>query len=530
MAGDLRLRRPRISGPRIPGPGTPGLRVPGVLTRERARPERIRNRPGAWRPAVATVCAGAFMGQLDASIVTLAYGSIRAEFHASLAAVTWVSLAYLLTLVALLLPVGRLSDAHGRKLLYLHGFVVFTAGSAACALAPTLPALVALRVVQAAGAAMMQANSVALVTTSAPPGRLRLALGVQAAAQALGLALGPLTGGLLVSTLGWRSIFALNVPVGLAALAAGHYLLPRTRTRHRAQGFDWPGLALLAVATTGLLLALSLLPRPAVPAGWTAGLFVLAAGAAGGFAVRQRRAASPLLSPALLRVRAVPLGLAGALCGYLVLFGPLVLVPLALTARGSSALNAGLVLSALPAGFALAAATADRVLPYAWDERSRCTLGAALSAGALALMLVLPWHATSLAPLLALLGLGLGVHVPANNTLVMTAIPARSSGTGGGLVNMARGLGTALGVALVSLALQLPGGTHWPDGPQRAVLTLLAAALAALAVARRNAAPSTLPGTGRGPAPITVMPCPRSPGTTRRRPGPPPRTHRTPGS
>ncbi|MEV8477326.1 MFS transporter [Streptomyces sp. NPDC051173] len=478
-------------------PRTPGRRLPGVLTRERARPERIRASPGAWRPAVATVCLGAFMGQLDASIVTLAYGSLRAEFHASLAAVTWVSVAYLLTLVALLLPMGRLSDAHGRKLLYLHGFVVFTAGSAACALAPDLPALIALRVVQAAGAAMLQANSVALVRTCAPPGRLRLALGVQAAAQALGLALGPLTGGVLVSTLGWRWIFALNVPVGLAALLAGRYLLPRTRTRHRAGGFDWPGLALLALATTGLLLALSLLPRPAVPVWWTAALFVLAAGATAGFAVRQRRAACPLLSPGLLRVRAVPLGLTGALCAYLVLFGPLVLVPLALTARGYSDLSAGLVLSALPAGFALAAATADRVLPYTWGERARCTLGAALATGALVLMLVLPWDATSLAPLLALLGLGLGVHVPANNTLVMAAIPARSSGTGGGLVNMARGLGTALGVALVSLALQLPGGAHWPDGPQRAVLTLLLVSSATLAVARRQTGGA--PGRPAGP-------------------------------
>src|SRR5690348_14828191 len=130
---------------------------PALLTHERPRPERIRNRAGAWWLAVATVCFGAFMGQLDASIVTLTYGSLRAEFRTSLAAVEWVSLAYLLTLVALLVPVGRLADAHGRKLYYLRGFVVFTAASAACGLAPALPALVAFRVLQAVGAALMQA-------------------------------------------------------------------------------------------------------------------------------------------------------------------------------------------------------------------------------------------------------------------------------------------------------------------------------------------------------------------------------------
>lgn len=252
-----------------------------VLLRERPRPERIRLRPGAWWLAVGTVCFGAFMGQLDASIVTLTYGSVRTEFHASLAAVEWVSLAYLLTLVALLVPIGRLSDAYGRKLFYLYGFVVFTAASAACGLAPSLATLVAFRVVQAAGAAMMQANSVALVATSAPRERMRTALGVQAAAQALGLALGPTVGGALVATLGWRWVFGINVPIGLVALVAGHYLLPRTRSRQQSDGFDWAGLALLVVATTSGLLGVSAASGLPVPGWGVAGLFVLAAGAAG---------------------------------------------------------------------------------------------------------------------------------------------------------------------------------------------------------------------------------------------------------
>ena len=144
----------------------------GWLGRERARPERVRAWPQAWKLAVATVCFGAFMGQLDASIVTLTYRPVQAEFGAGLAGVEWVSLAYLLVLIALVVPVGRLSDAHGRKLLYLYGFVVFTAGSAACGFAPSLGLLIGFRAVQAVGAAMLQANSVALVTTSAPRGTL----------------------------------------------------------------------------------------------------------------------------------------------------------------------------------------------------------------------------------------------------------------------------------------------------------------------------------------------------------------------
>ena len=350
-----------------------------LLLRERARPDRVRDRPGAWRLAVATVCFGAFMGQLDASVVTLTYGGLRTGFHASPAAVEWVSLGYLVALVALLVPAGRLADTYGRKLLYLHGFLVFTAASAACGLAPSLGVLIAFRVVQAAGAAMMQANSVALVATSAPRHRMRAALGAQGAAQALGLALGPTVGGALVTAAGWRWVFWINVPVGLVAWCAGRYLLPRSRDLGRVHRFDLPGLVLLALTTTGALLALSAASGLPLP-GWAAAAAAAAAlGAGWAFTVRQRRAAAPLLDLALLRLPAVAPGLAGALLGYLLLFGPLVLVPAALTGAGGSVLSAGAVLTALPAGFALAATTADRVLPRTTTDRGRCVLGAAVA-------------------------------------------------------------------------------------------------------------------------------------------------------
>ncbi|MEU6772245.1 MFS transporter [Streptomyces sp. NPDC046759] len=471
----------------------PPRRWPAVLTAERPRPEGIRSLPNGWWLAVGAVCFGAFMGQLDASIVTLTYGSLRTEFHASLAAVEWVSLAYLLTLVALLVPAGRLADAHGRKLLYLYGFAVFTLASAACGFAPSLTALVAFRVLQAAGAAMMQANSVALVTTSAPRRRMRSALGVQAAAQALGLALGPTVGGALVSTLGWRWVFWVNVPVGVLALVGGHYLLPRTRARTRVARFDWPGLFLLASATTTALLGVSAASGLPVPDWAVAVLFVVAASAGWGFVRRQRRTTAPLLDLTLLRVRAVAFGLVGALSGYLVLFGPLVLVPVVLTARGSSDLTAGLVLTALPAGFALAATGGDRLLPRGLPDRTRCLAGAGVFTLAVAGLLVAPLTIGALLPVLALTGLGLGMFTPANNAMIMGSIPARSSGTGGGLVNMTRGQGTALGVALVTLALHLAGSAGLPTGSRWAAAVLLAAS--AVAVGAAWLTPRTDPGT-----------------------------------
>jgi MFS family permease len=443
-----------------------------MLLRESARPAVVREHRLAPWFAVATVCFGAFMGQLDASIVTLAFPALQRQFAVGLAGVQWVSLAYLLALVALLVPVGRWSDRVGRKLVYLCGFLLFTAASAGCGLAWSLGALIALRVLQAAGAAMLQANSVALVTTSAPPGRRRAALGVQAAAQALGLALGPVAGGVLLSAAGWRWIFFVNVPVGVAGLAAGWFLLPRTRHHADRAGADLPGLALMAIAVTAGLLAVSAVAGPGMPTWVVAGFAGLAVLAGAGLGWWERRAASPLIDLPMLASGGVAHGLAGALCAYMVLFGPLVLFPQVLLAHGDNLVQVGLILSALPGGFGLAAVAAERVLPARWPNRRRCAAGGIVASGCAAALAV-PGSPAVVALLLGLLGVGLGVYIPANNAAIMAATPVREAAAAGGMVNMARGLGTAFGVAAVSLAL------HGGASPAPAMPTLAACGLAA---------------------------------------------------
>ncbi|GAA3513091.1 MFS transporter [Actinocatenispora rupis] len=428
----------------------------GLLT-ERARPDVVRRSPRAPWLAVATVCLGAFMGQLDASIVTLTFPALGHTFRTSLAAVEWVSLAYLVVLVALLVPIGRLSDAVGRKAVYLLGFLLFTVASVGCGLAPSLPVLVLARVAQAAGAAMMQANSVALITTSMPAGRLRAGLGVQAAAQAIGLALGPTAGGLLVHGLGWRWVFMINVPVGILGLVAGRYLLPRTRQRTPVGRFDTGGLLLLAGTTTAGLLAISAGSGLSVPAPLMLGLVALAVLGAVGFVRREGRAAEPLVSLAVLRDRVIAGGLATACLGYLVLFGPLVLGPIALDRLGVPGGLTGLYLTALPAGFAVAAVAGGRLVPRTWGNRARGTAGLLVAAAGMAVLAVLPATPALLCAAFAVTGLGLGLFTPANNAAVMAAAPARAAGTAGGMVNMTRALGTALGVALVTLVLHLAG-------------------------------------------------------------------------
>jgi len=458
-----------------------------TLLREPARPAVIREHPLAPWFAVAAVCFGAFMGQLDASVVTVAFPALQRQFGAGLASVQWVSLAYLLVLTALLVPAGRWSDLAGRKLMYLYGFVVFAGSSAACGLAPSLGVLIALRVVQAGGAALLQANSVALVVTSVPARTRRAALGVQAAAQAVGLASGPVIGGLVVATAGWRWVFFLNVPVGVLAVAAGVFLLPRTRGAAGQllagqppagrRGTDPGGAVLLAAAATAGMLAISALSGLGVPP-WTAALLAVVAVLTGTALLRhERRVAEPMLDLRAMAAAGTGAALLGALCAYLVLFGPLVLFPQVVTAQGGSAESAGLLLTALPAGFGLAAAVADKLLPGGWSNRRRCLLGGTVMAVCAAALAVPAPHAVSVV-LLGLLGVGLGIYTPANNAEIMAAVPARDAAAAGGMVNMTRGTGTALGVAVVTLGLHAGELLRSPQ----AGLALSMAALAAVAL------------------------------------------------
>jgi MFS family permease len=178
---------------------------------------------------VGTVCVGAFMGQVDSSIAQMLLPRLELDFGARLSTVSWVAVAYLLAMAAFLPIFGRLADMVGRKLLYTGGFLIFVLGSALCGLAPNLPVLIAFRVVQAIGAALLSANSVAIVVAAAGVAQRGRALGIQSAAQAVGLSAGPAIGGLVLDALDWRWVFWINVPVGLAGTVLGWFVLPLTK-------------------------------------------------------------------------------------------------------------------------------------------------------------------------------------------------------------------------------------------------------------------------------------------------------------
>src|ERR1019366_4350735 len=262
--------RPRVSDPEAP------RRAPPRILTEPRRPARIRALHAARWLAVGTVCLGAFMGQLDASIVATALPVIRTNLHASIAGVEWVVLVYVLVLAGTVAAVGRVADRVGRKLLYTYGFGIFVAGSAACALAPSLGLLVLGRLVQAIGAVMLQANSYALIRDVLPASRLGTGLGIQGAAQAVGLSVGPALGGVLTALGGWRLIFLVNVPIGVIGLALGWFLLPRSTHHDPESRIDPTGTLLLAAVPAALLAAVSFAAQSGTPGGTEAALVGLA--------------------------------------------------------------------------------------------------------------------------------------------------------------------------------------------------------------------------------------------------------------
>jgi EmrB/QacA subfamily drug resistance transporter len=462
---------------------------------EPRRPHAVRGWSGAPWLVVATVCIGAFMGQLDASIVTLAVPSIRGDLHVSLSSVEWVALSYLLVLVATVSAVGRMSDMFGRKLFYFYGFVVFTVASLGCGLAPSLGWLLGCRVVQAVGAAMLQANSVALIRTNISADKLGRAIGIQGAAQAIGLALGPAVGGLLIGLAGWRWVFFVNVPAGLFGLVLGWLLLPRTRSHAPRARLDWPGLLLLFPAVAALLWGLSRAAdgrvlSVAVLAPVALGVVLLAL-----FVRAERRSAAPLIEPALFAQRSFTTGVTSGLLAYLVLFGALFVTPLYLEAgAGISPAHAGLVLCVLPLMLGmvapLAGHAADRI-----GSRLPTVAGLSIAATGAVLLLLGPATVTGISVALGVLGLGLGLFIPANNATVAGSGTAQQAGMVSGVLNMTRGVGTSLGVAVIGTAYALGLGVPAHPGAAPAERGLHAAALVLIVVALSGSAVAAATGT-----------------------------------
>ena len=383
------------------------------ILREQARPAVVRESRRAPWLAVSVVCFGAFMGQLDASIVTITFPAMEHDFGVTVAAVQWVSLAYLLGLVAMLAPAGRLGDAAGRKLVYTYGFAVFFGG-----LRGLRPGPLARRPGGAAPAPGRRGGDAAgqqrgsgdheraegqdALCPGRPGGGPVHRAGPRAHARRPAHRDGRLARGVLGERPGRRA--SRSSRAGTCCRVPGSSAAGTVRRPGHGAAGD-----LDHRAAPGTLRGVR--AEPAAP-GWPGCSPSSAWPALVAFVRRETRTVHPADTGLAAPVRIVALGLAGAGCGYLALFGPLVLIPQVLSRDAGSAARTGLVLSALPLGFGLAALLGDLVLPRGWGDRRRGLAGALLAGFAMAAAMVIPLNPATVVPQLALAGRGAG-HVRA---------------------------------------------------------------------------------------------------------------------
>jgi EmrB/QacA subfamily drug resistance transporter len=404
---------------------------------------------GKWWVLVA-IGVGTFMSALDGSVVNTTLPVIARSFTSSIAAVEWVITIYLLVISGLLLTFGRLGDLRGHKRGYIAGFVIFVASSALCGLTPSLEALIAFRAIQALGAAMLMANSPAILTKSFPARQRGQALGLQATMTYLGLTVGPSLGGWLADQYTWRAVFYINVPVGLAALALSARYIPADRPARVSERFDLSGALTFLAGLVALLFGLN----QGHALGWASpailGSLALAALLLAGFIRLERHVQSPMLDLDLFRNWAFSGAVISAVLNYICLYTITFLMPFYLMqGRNLTPTQAGIILTAMPIVMALVAplsgTLSDRI-----GTRWPTVIGmSALAVGLYLLSSLGPaTPVVQIAFSLGVVGFGVGLFVSPNNSALMGAAPRSRQGIAAGILATSRNFGMVLGVGL----------------------------------------------------------------------------------
>jgi EmrB/QacA subfamily drug resistance transporter len=434
--------------------------VAAGTTRPPSGQQAVGNRWRHYAPLAVLMC-GTFMIVLDFFVVNVALPSMQASLHAGASSIEWVVAGYGLSFAVLLIAAGRLGDRFGRRRLFSAGLALFVLASATCGLAAGAWMLVAARVVQGVGGALISPNVLSIMGVTYPGQERVRAITVYGMVMGVAAAGGQLIGGALIAAnlfgLGWRAVFLINVPVGLAALGCARGLIPESRAGQAAQ-LDLRGMLLVTAGLTALVLPLvegTSLHWPV----WTWATLAASPAIFAAFAASQLRAArrggAPLLDPALFRRRALAAGLVTQLafwCGQAALF--LVLALYLQQGRGQSPLHAGLEFSILAVSY-LAASLRAPALTLRLGRELIAVGALALAAGEGLLLLAVAEAGSGpvawLAPGLVLAGAGMGLGITPLTTIVMAhADPQRAGAVAGALSTMQQ-VGNALGVAVTGL-------------------------------------------------------------------------------
>ncbi|MEU1126991.1 DHA2 family efflux MFS transporter permease subunit [Streptomyces sp. NPDC005899] len=418
-------------------------------------------RANPWLTLIA-VAIGLFMVNLDASVVAIANPAIGRDLNASTADLQWVTNAYLLAMAAFLILGGKLGDRFGRHTVYMTGTVGFTLASVAIALSGSIEGVVTFRAVQGLFAALLIPNTLGLLRAVFPPQRFGMAVGLWAMVASCSTALGPIVGGLLVEHVSWESVFYVNAPIGVVALAVSLLVLPRSKDSTGHQRFDVPGVVLLAAGLVALVFGVV----KGETWGWTSGgtLGALTAGLAvlAVFCWYETRVRHPLLPMRLFRSPALTIGTVVTAVNFFVLLGVIFFLMLYLqNVRGFTPVEAGV--RTLPLSLAtVVASPLGAALTQRFGPRLTMPLGMLLQAAAS--VWILTWDAGSpyaaMWPPFLAIGLGVGMVMSASSDAIVGNAPRKDGGVAGGLQATALQIGGALGTSvLVSLISGRVGAT-----------------------------------------------------------------------
>ena len=416
-----------------------------------------RKAPIVWTFAITSIAL--FMTTLDNLVVTTALPTMQRDLHASISGLEWTVNAYTLTFAVLLMLGAAVGDRLGRKRVFLAGLGIFTLGSAAAAMSPSIEWLIGARALQGVGGAIVTPLTLTILSDAVPAERRGLALGLWGGVSGLGVALGPLVGGAVVQGLSWQWIFWLNVPIGLAAIPLG---LSRLRESHGpAARLDVTGVGLVTASALGLVWGLV----RANSRGWTspeiaislvAGVVLLVA-----FVAWERRVREPMLPMRFFRNRAFAAANAASLLMFFGMFGSIFLLTQYLqNVQGNSPLHAGLRMlpwTGMPMIVApIAGALTDRI-----GARPLITAGLVLQATALAWLAAITAPDVAyveLVPPFAIAGVGMALFFAPVATVVLGSVSPGEAGKASGANNAIRELGGVFGVAVLASIFAHQGG------------------------------------------------------------------------
>ncbi len=413
------------------------------------------------RPALVSLSLSMLLSSLGTSIANVGLPTLAQAFTASFQEVQWVVLAYLLAITTLIVSIGRLGDIAGRRRLLLAGIFLFTAASVVCGVASTLWLLIAARAAQGLGAAIMMALTMAIVGETVPKEKTGSAMGLLGTMSAIGTALGPSLGGVLIAGFGWRSIFFINLPLGLLALFLAYRYLPVDRPVAKADRAHFDNLGTLLLALTLAAYALAMTMGHGSFGLLNVALLVAAVAGVGLFALAETKAASPLIRMAMFQNPVLSAGFAMSTLVTTVVMATLVVGPFYLSgALGLDASRVGFVMSSGPIVAALTGVPAGRIVDRFGAHRMSIVGLIAMAVGSSTLPILstrfgVPGYITPLVIITA----GYALFQAANNTAVMTSIRPDQRGVISGMLNLSRNLGLITGASVMGSVFALGSAT-----------------------------------------------------------------------